>query len=100
MQAFVVAVEYLGADISDTDDGRTGWPRTPALEHAYDLETASLAAHRGRPPRYAFPAHQRGWTTTSDIARCPQCTAGVDAIITAGLASLHPRTTRRRPTPN
>ena len=48
---FVVAMEYLGADV----EGRRGTPRQPVREHAYDVRAGALAAHGGHPPRVGFP---------------------------------------------
>lgn len=94
MQAFVVAVEYLGAGLAAGAVGR----RVPVCEHAYDLETAALAGHQaGTAPRVGFPARQRGWNSNPQAARCPDCDAAVQRIvgdlITAALSAV----TGRRP---
>ncbi|WP_311421631.1 hypothetical protein [Jatrophihabitans lederbergiae] len=79
MQPFVVAIEYRGADI----DPHRDTARVAVLEHAYGLETATLAAHAGQEPRVAFPAAVRGWATPSESARCAECAAAVDEIVAA-----------------
>jgi hypothetical protein len=79
MQPFVVAIEYRGADI----DPHRDTSREPVLEHAYGLETATLAAHEGCEPRFAFPSIVRGWATPSQGARCAECAAAVDGIVAA-----------------
>jgi hypothetical protein len=76
--AFIVAIEYRGADL---DPG--GGTRTGLLEHAYDLETASLAAHRGQSPRIGFPEPTRGWGSASLCPRCAECQAAVDEVVSA-----------------
>ena len=77
--AFVVAIEYRGADL----DRHAGGSRVGLLEHAYDVETATLAAHRDRPPRVGFPEPVRGWGSASLCPRCPECQAAVDGIVSA-----------------
>lgn len=85
--AFIVVIEYRGADLDHGSGTRTG-----LLEHAYDLETASLAAHqRGRPPRVAFPEPTRGWGSASLCPRCAECQAAVDELVADYI-----RTTLRR----
>lgn len=79
---FIVAMEYLGADVGQ----RRGTPRHPLREHAYDLRAGALAAHDGHPPRVAFPDHQRGWTATSCAPRCRGCTTEVDLVVAAVIA--------------
>jgi len=74
--AFIVAIEYRGADLDRGSGTRTG-----LLEHAFDLETASLAAHRGRPPRVGFPEPTRGWGSESLCPRCAECQAAVDEVV-------------------
>ena len=74
---FVVAVEYLGADV----DQRRGTPRPPVREHAYDLRAGAMAAHHGHPPRVGFPERQRGWTTVPCAPRCTDCSAEVDLVV-------------------
>jgi hypothetical protein len=51
------------------------------LEHAYDVETAALAAHQDRPPRIGFPEPGRGWGSESLCRRCPECQAAVDELV-------------------
>lgn len=57
MQGFIVVMECLGAGLPpDGADGR----RVPVREHAYDLDTATLAGHPpGTGPRVGFPSCQR-----------------------------------------
>ena len=74
---FVVAVEYLGADV----DRRRGTPRVPVCEHAYEIRSATLAAHDDHPPRYAFPTQRRGWASEPEVVRCQACNSGVTAIV-------------------
>jgi hypothetical protein len=75
--AFIVVIEYRGADLDRGSGTRTG-----LLEHAYDLETASLAAHRrGPPPRVGFPEPTRGWGSASLCPRCAECQAAVDEVV-------------------
>ena len=74
--AFIVAIEYRGADLDRGSGARMG-----LLEHAFDLETASLPAHRGRPPRIGFPAPARGWGSASVCPRCAECQAAVDQLV-------------------
>ncbi|MEO7262616.1 MAG: hypothetical protein ABI047_15375 [Jatrophihabitantaceae bacterium] len=75
--AFIVAIEYRGDDLDRQGVGS----RTGLLEHAYDLETASLAAHRGQPPRVGFPEPTRGWGSASLCPRCARCQAAVDDLV-------------------
>ncbi len=84
---FVVAVEYLGADV----ETRRGAPRQPLREHAYDARTGEFAAHDGHPPRVGFPDHQRGWASTPCAPRCGECADQVDLLIAAVIAG-HLRT--------
>ncbi len=77
--AFVVAIEYRGPDL----DRNASESRVGLLEHAYDVETATLAAHRDRPPRIGFPEPGRGWGSASLCPRCPVCQAAVDELVTA-----------------
>ncbi|MEO6500650.1 MAG: hypothetical protein ABIQ09_01920 [Jatrophihabitantaceae bacterium] len=74
--AFIVAIEYRGADLDRGSGTRPG-----LLEHAYDLETASLAAHCGEPPRVGFPEPDRGWGSASLCPRCAECKAVVDEVV-------------------
>jgi hypothetical protein len=73
-------MEYLGAELSAGVDGR----RVPVCEHAYDLETATLAGHppgSGPRPRVGFPSCQRGWNSPPQAGRCPDCDAAVERIV-------------------
>lgn len=77
MTAFIVAVEYRGQDA-----GGQGSARVPTCQHAYDLDTASLAGHRsGARPRVAFPVQQRAWNADPLAVRCPDCDAAVEQIV-------------------
>jgi hypothetical protein len=80
---FIVAVEYRGADV----DRYRGARRVPLLEHAYDLETATLAAHVDEPPRIGFPEPTRGWGSASLCPRCAQCQAVIDEVVAAYVRS-------------
>ena len=78
MRAFIVAMEYRGETL------RTGVGnfRIPVCEHAYDLETATLAGHpAGQLPRVGFPACQRGWNSQPEAARCPDCDTIVQRVV-------------------
>jgi hypothetical protein len=78
MRAFIVAMEYRG----NTLGTGKGAPRVPPCEHAYDLETATLAGHRAGPlPRVGFPDCQRGWNSQPETARCPDCDTIVQCIV-------------------
>ncbi|HEX8303674.1 MAG TPA: hypothetical protein VF612_02265 [Jatrophihabitans sp.] len=77
--AFIVAIEYRGADL----DQRGGASRVGVLEHAYDVETAALAAHHDQPPRVGFPRPSRGWGSASLYPRCAECQAAVDELVVA-----------------
>lgn len=77
--AFIVAIEYRGADL----DRRGGGSRIALLEHAYDAETGTLAAHHDRPPRIGFPEPGRGWGSASLCPRCAECQAAVDELVAA-----------------
>jgi hypothetical protein len=77
--AFIVAVEYRGADL----DQQGGASRVGVREHAYDVETAALAAHHDLPPRVGFPEPSRGWGSESLCPRCAECQAAVDALVAA-----------------
>ena len=87
---FVVAIEYRGADL----DRHASGSRVGLLEHAYDVETAMLAAHHDRPPRIGFPEPGRGWGTASLCPRCPVCQAAVDDLVSA---YVRDRLRRHRP---
>jgi hypothetical protein len=84
---FVVAMEYLGADVA----WRRGTPRQPTCEHAYDLNAGRLAAHDGHPPRVEFPDQQRGWVSEPCAPRCRECNDQVDLVIASMIAD-HLRT--------
>jgi hypothetical protein len=77
--AFIVAIEYRGADL----DRQGGACRVGVLEHAYDVETAALATHHDRPPRIGFPEPGRGWGSASLCPRCAECQAAVDELVAA-----------------
>ncbi len=79
---FVVAMEYLGADVQ----WRRGTPRKPLREHAFDLRAGTLAAHDDHPPRVAFPDHQCGWASAPRAPRCRECTDHVDLLVAALIA--------------
>jgi hypothetical protein len=89
--AFVVAMEYRGAEILVQE----GQARVPLREHAYDIGTAALADHplsldaaraehppsHGALPRVAFPYPSIGWNTTPQSPRCVACEVAVIAIV-------------------
>jgi hypothetical protein len=75
--AFIIAIEYRGPDL-DRDGGGS---RVALREHAYDLETAALAAHHDRPPRIGFPRPNRGWGSAPLCPRCAECQAAVDEVV-------------------
>ena len=78
MQVFVVAMEYRG----ETLIAGAGAPRIPVREHAYELETATLAGHPAQEmPRLGFPARQRGWNSHPQAARCPDCDTVIQRIV-------------------
>ncbi len=79
---FVVAVEYLGADVPERRDT----PRQPVCEHAYDVRAGTLPAHEGNSPRVAFPDRQRGWTSEPCAPRCRACAVEVDLVVAAVIA--------------
>jgi hypothetical protein len=94
MQAFVVAVEYLGAGLAAGAAGR----RVPVCEHAYELETAALAGHQaGTAPRVGFPSRQRGWNSSPQAARCPDCDTAVQRIVSDLITVAIAAVTGRRP---
>ena len=79
LQVFVVAVEYRGPDITTPTVGEA---RVAVCEHAYDLQTATLAGHPdNQRVRIAFPTRIRGWNTSPQTHRCPDCDAAVTAIV-------------------
>jgi hypothetical protein len=85
MQAFVVAVEYRGAHIAAPGDTS----RIGVCEHAYDLQSATLAGHlSGKVLRVAFPTRQRGWNTDPELARCADCNAAVESIVRAVVLTI------------
>lgn len=56
--------------------------RVPVCEHAYDLETETLAGHRpGSGPRVGFPCCQRGWNSQPQADRCPDCDVAVQRVV-------------------
>jgi hypothetical protein len=78
MRTFIVAMEYRGARLGAGAGGR----RVPVCEHAYHLETATLAGHLpGDAPRVGFPATQRGWNSPPRTARCVGCDTAVQGIV-------------------
>ncbi len=78
MRAFIVAMEYRG----ETLGAGGGASRVPVCEHAYNLETTTLAGHpAGQLPRVGFPACQRGWNSQPEAARCPGCDTIVLRIV-------------------
>jgi hypothetical protein len=78
MRAFIVAMEYCREPVG-TEKGTS---RVPFCEHAYDLETATLAGHSaGQLPRVRFPACQRGWNSQPEAARCQDCDTIVQRIV-------------------
>jgi hypothetical protein len=91
MQAFIVAMEYSGAVICAGVSTR--W--IPVCEHAYDLETATLAGHPGGGPPIAFPGRQRGWNSQPQAARCPDCGMVVQRIVRDLIAAVFAATLRR-----
>jgi ssDNA-binding Zn-finger/Zn-ribbon topoisomerase 1 len=77
MRGFIVAMEYLGAGLGAKVGGR----RVPVCEHAYNLETATLARHPPRSgPRVGFPSCQRGWNSQPQAVRCPDCDTAVQRM--------------------
>jgi len=78
--AFIVAIEYRGADLDQRGGGAL---RVGVREHAYDLETAALAAHPDRPPRIGFPQPTRGWGSAPLCPRCAECQAALDELVAA-----------------
>jgi ssDNA-binding Zn-finger/Zn-ribbon topoisomerase 1 len=77
MRGFIVAMENLGARLGAGPGGR----RIPVCEHAYDLETATLAGHpSGHVLRVGFPSCQRGWNSQPQAVRCPDCDTAVQRM--------------------
>jgi len=71
-------MEYLGAGLGAGAGGR----RVPVCEHAYNLESATLAGHPPRSgPRVAFPSCQRGWNSQPQAVRCSDCDTAVQYIV-------------------
>lgn len=96
MQAFVVAMEYRG----DTLAAGASALRVPVCEHAYELETATLAGHPARTlPRVGFPARQRGWNSPPQAARCPNCDTVVQRIVREVICIAMAASMRQRPGP-
>lgn len=93
MHVFVVAMEYRGETLTAGASAR----RVPVCEHAYNLETATLAGHPAQEmPRLAFPARPRGWNSQPQAARCLACDTAVQNIVRevialAVAASARPR---------
>jgi hypothetical protein len=55
--------------------------RVPVCEHAYDLETATLAGHpAGSGPGWGFPSCQCGWNSQPQAVRCPDCDTAVQRM--------------------
>jgi hypothetical protein len=85
MRAFIVAMEYRG----ETFRTGKGAPRAPVCEHAYDLETATLAGHRaGVLPRVGFPACQRCWNSQPEVGRCRDCDIVVQCVVRDLIAAV------------
>jgi hypothetical protein len=64
-------MEYLGAGLGAGADGL----RVPVCEHAYDLETATLAGHpAGSGPGWGFPSCQCGWNSQPKPSAAPTAT--------------------------
>ena len=96
MRAFIVTMEYRGQALRPGE----GALRVPVCEHAYNLETATLAGHRaGDLPRIGFPARQRGWNSPPEAARCPACDTIVQRIVRDLIATVLSAITSRRPRP-
>lgn len=84
MQVFVVAMEYRG----DTLESEVAAPRVPVREHAYGLETATLAGHPDQElPRLGFPGRQRGWNSHPETTRCPDCDCAMQRIVRAVISA-------------
>lgn len=94
MRGFIVAMEYLGDGLGAGTSGR----RVPVREHAYDLETATLAGHLpGAGPRVRFPTRPRGWKSQPQAGRCPACNAAVQRIVRDLIATAVTAITGRLP---
>lgn len=96
---FIVAMEYRGPALG----AGAGKLRILVCEHAYDLETGTLAGHSTeRQPRVGFPDCQRGWNSPPRTARCPYCDTIVQGVIrhliAATISSLTGRQSEPRPT--
>ena len=98
MPIYVVAVEYLGADLPPHQGAR----RRPICEHAYDLTTGNLA-HADKTTRIGFPQPIRGWPRHPQSRRCPACTHVVADVIAdlvrRALSQLKPVTEARSTSP-
>lgn len=85
MQAFIVVMEYLGPSLGP----RLPAPRAPACEHAYDLESGTVAGHpAAEQPRIGFPGEQRGWNSPPQTARCADCDVAVQRIVRDLIAAV------------
>ncbi len=96
MRGFIVVMEYLGAGLSAGTSGR----RVPICEHAYDLETATLAGHCAE-PRFlvGFPCCQRGWNSQPQAGRCPDCDVAVQRVVRDLIATAVSAITGQLPPP-
>ena len=100
MHTFIVVMEYSGAVLM----AGIAADRVPVCEHAYDLDTGTLAGHpAGDSPRVGFPVRQRGWNTPPRAARCADCDTVVQRavrdLIAAAVAAITGRRPRRGPGP-
>ena len=85
MRAFIVVMEYRGETLSPGE----GAPRVPVCEHAYDLQTATLAGHHASPlPRVGFLACSRGWNSQPVAARCPDCDTIMQCLVRDLIAAV------------
>jgi hypothetical protein len=97
MRGFIVAMEYLGAGLGSGAGGR----RIPVCEHAYNLETGTLAGHLpGHAPRVGFPLCQRGWNSQPQGDRCPDCDSEVQRVVRDLIATAIAAITGRLPPPD
>ena len=93
MQAFIVVLEYSGAPLL----ADAAAFRIPVCEHAYELETGTLAGHpAGDLPRIGFPACQRGWNSPAQTSRCLACDIAVQRIVRDIIAAVVCPITSRR----
>jgi len=76
MRGFIVAMEYLGAGLGAGAGGR----RVPVCEHAYNLETATLAGHppRSGPGGALLPAQLEQSAPSRPL---PDCDTAVQYIV-------------------